>query len=235
VSNAIPPKQALAVWLKAQILTLELAPGADLDEARLTARFNLSRTPLREVFRALAGEGYLSLRENRSARVSDMSHTTLRDFFIAAPMVYAAILRLAAMNRTAAQLDMLRAAQEAFRAALRHGGAADRALANNRFHEVTGDMAGNIYLLPSFRRLLIDHARVGVTFYRPQAAEMIDTLDEASQQHEAIINAITAQDEAAAGALAEAHWALSRDRIESFVMPRGLDIPLGGAPVRTSA
>lgn len=220
-------KTALADHLRQQILTLALAPGADLDEAALGAAFDLSRTPVREVFRDLEGAGYVQLVANRGARVADLSHTTLRDFFLAAPMIYAAILRLAARNATPAQITDLQAAQDAFTAALRTGDAAARALANTRFHEVTGEMAGNIYLLPSFRRLLIDHARIGMTFYRPQTRAMADNLTEARDQHDAIIAAIAAGDEAAAAALADAHWKLSRDQIELFVMPGGLDAPLG--------
>ena len=135
-------KAALEDWLRTAILTLELRPGADLDEAQICARFDLSRTPVREVFRALDGLGYVDLRENRGARVAELSHTTMRDFFLAAPMIYGAILRLAARNAGAGRLAALKDAQAAFREALRTGSAADRSLANNRFHEITGEMAG---------------------------------------------------------------------------------------------
>ncbi|WP_424978186.1 GntR family transcriptional regulator [Leisingera sp. S232] len=220
-------KTELYIRLKTAIMTLELRPGADLDEAKLSEESGLSRTPLREVLRQLAGEGYVDLRENRGARVSEMSHMTLRDFFLAAPMIYGAVLQLAAKNATSAQIAQLKEAQETFRAALRSGSGADRAMANNHFHEITGEMADNIYLLPSFQRLLIDHARIGMTFYRPRDARMAENLDEASTQHDAIIAAIAAGDEAKAGQLAIDHWNLSRDQIELFVMPAGLDLPLG--------
>ncbi|OED45922.1 GntR family transcriptional regulator [Rhodobacteraceae bacterium (ex Bugula neritina AB1)] len=220
-------KTELYIRLKTAIMTLELRPGADLDEAKLSEESGLSRTPLREVLRQLAGEGYVDLRENRGARVSEMSHMTLRDFFLAAPMIYGAVLQLAAKNATSAQIAQLKEAQETFRAALRSGSGADRAMANNHFHEITGEMADNIYLLPSFQRLLIDHARIGMTFYRSRDARMAENLDEASTQHDAIIAAIAAGDEAKAGQLAIDHWNLSRDQIELFVMPAGLDLPLG--------
>ena len=45
--------------LKRRILTLELAPGCDMDEVALSKRYQISRTPLRDVMRTLAGEGYL--------------------------------------------------------------------------------------------------------------------------------------------------------------------------------
>ena len=47
-------KSDLYMHLKTSIMTLELRPGADLDEAQLSEKFALSRTPLREVFRELA-------------------------------------------------------------------------------------------------------------------------------------------------------------------------------------
>ncbi|WP_270725078.1 GntR family transcriptional regulator [Shimia sp. Alg240-R146] len=223
-------KEALYESVKAAVLTLELPPGSDLDETALSEEFSLSRTPLREVFRNLAGEGYLDLRENRGARVSEMSHKTLRDFFLAAPMIYGAVMRLAAVNRTAAQIEALQSAQDDFRAALRSGSGTDRALANNRFHEVTGEMADNIYLLPSFQRLLIDHARISMTFYRPQDDDMARNVTEAAAQHDDVIAAIQARDEAACSQLAIDHWNLSRGQIELFVMPAGLDMPLGALP-----
>lgn len=156
-----------------------------------------------------------------------MTHLTLRDFFLAAPMIYGAILQLAAQNATTAQITDLKLAQRNFKKALNTGSGPDRALANNRFHEITGDMAGNIYLLPSFHRLLIDHARIGMTFYQPGNAETTAKLGEASDQHDRIIDAIEARDVAAAAQLAEDHWALSRNQIEMFAMPSSLAVQMG--------
>lgn len=220
-------KAALSDHLRAGILTLEFHPGSDLDEVALCDRFGLSRTPVREVFRDLDGAGYVELRENKGARVAALSHTTLRDFFLVAPMIYSAVLRLAASNAKPAQIAALKQAQNAFTAALRQGSAAERALTNTRFHEITGEMAASVYLLPSFRRLLIDHARIGMTFYQPKTQQMADNLAKASNQHDAIIEAIEAGDEETAAALAEAHWALSRDEIGRFVLPAPLDLGLG--------
>lgn len=227
-------KKALRESLRRSVLVMSLRPGEDLDEAELSEKFELSRTPLREVFRELAGEGFLELRAGRGARVAEMSYATLRDFFLAAPLIYGAILRLAAENATAAQIEALKEAQDVFCAALRSGAPQERALANNRFHELTGEMAGNVYLLPSFRRLLIDHARIGMTFYKPRNNEMAGNLAEASAQHDAIIAAIEARDSEEAARLALEHWNLSRGQIETFVMPEALDVALGQAP-KTSA
>jgi DNA-binding GntR family transcriptional regulator len=85
-----------------------LEPGAYLDETELAEIYGISRPPLREVLRQLAGEGYVVLHENRGAQVAPMSHKTLRNFFVAAPMIYAATTRLAAENATPAQIVKLK-------------------------------------------------------------------------------------------------------------------------------
>lgn len=220
-------KHKLVIALRKQILTLELPPGANLDEASLADKFGLSRTPLREVFQQLAGEGFVALKENRGARVSGMGHETLRNFFLVAPMIYAAIARLAAANATPNQVEQLKQAQIAFRTALRSGATPDRALANNRFHALMGEMADNPYLTPSLNRLLIDHARIGMTFYRPQNADMVENLAEASRHHDEFIEAIARRDEERAASLAVEHWNLSRHQIEIYVLPNGLNLSLG--------
>jgi DNA-binding GntR family transcriptional regulator len=157
--------------LKNQILTMELDPDQVLDELGLSERYGLSRTPVREVFRRLAGEGYLDIQENRGARVAPMNHSTLRNFFLVAPMVYAAIGRLAVHNYKPGQLRDLRATQERFRRASAEHDARSMVVANNRFHEIMGQMSGNPYLEPSLGRLLIDHARIGHTFFRPRNSD----------------------------------------------------------------
>jgi len=213
--------------LKRAIITMELRPGSDLDETRLSDEYSLSRTPLREVFRQLAGEGYAEIHQNRGVRVAEMSHHTLRNFFLTAPMIYGAVLRVAASNATAAQIVELKAAQVEFKAAIQSGSSIDRMLANNQFHAITGDMADNQYLSPSFNRLLIDHARISVTFYNPTDAKMAQSVQTASQHHDAIIDAIETRDEGRAAHLANEHWNLSRDQIETFVMPSALDGQMG--------
>jgi len=228
--SAKDKKAKLIEELRRDVLTLALEPGVDLDEASLAEKYGLSRTPLRDAFRELAGDGYVTIHKNRGARVADMSHRTLRDFFLAAPMIYSAVTQLAAENATTAQVAALKEAQEAFKAALRNGNAADRTMANNRFHAITGEMAGNVYLTPSLNRLLIDHARISMTFYQPRNSRMADNVVLASAQHEGIIRAIENCDAPRAAQLALDHWELSRGQIELFVMPTALDAGLGAAP-----
>jgi len=212
-------KQGIYDDLKKKILTMTLEPGASLDEVSLCEQYKISRTPLREILRALAGEGCVDIVNNRGAYVSSMSHKVMRDFFVTAPMIYAAIGHLAALNAKAAQIHEIRNIQEQFRKAIDSGVSADMVYWNQCFHALMGEMADNPYLKPSYDRLLIDHARISQTFYRPRDPEMAQRMYTALAHHDEMIEAIEAGNGERIVELIVEHWELSRDMLEYFVKP----------------
>ena len=210
--------------LRIRILSQDIAPGSDLDEASLCEQYGLSRTPMREIFQRLSGEGYLVIEQNRGAKVASMDLGTMRMFFQTAPMIYANIARLAAENRRSEEIPLLKGVQAQFRKANEIGDAGQAALLNHRFHELIGEMSHNPYLLTSLNRMLIDHTRLSQTFYRPVSDEETKRVEMAIAQHDAMIEAIEMQDPARAVELTIDHWKLSRDRLERFVQPDPLPI-----------
>ena len=215
-------KDTLYTSLKRRILTLDLEPGRDLDEVKISSEYGLSRTPVREVFRRLAGEGYIDIINNRGASVSSMNHKTLRDFYLVAPLIYSTVGRLAVMNATQDQIKDLKESQKKFKQAVKSNNPDKMAFYNDSFHAITGRMADNKYIQPSLQRLLIDHARIAQTFYRPKDSRMQQYLDKAVSQHDQIILAIENNDQEEAAAVSLKHWELSRKRMEMFVIPDAL-------------
>jgi DNA-binding GntR family transcriptional regulator len=55
---------------------------------------------------------------------------------------------------------------------------------------------------------------------------MAQNLGVAAEQHDEFIALIEAGDDTSIARLAVAHWELSRNQIEMYVTPAGLDIPL---------
>jgi DNA-binding GntR family transcriptional regulator len=219
-------KDKLYQDLKKQILTMELEPGSPLDETSLSKRYSISRTPLRDVFQRLAGEGYLTIISNRGASVSSMSHKVLRDFFLTAPLIYASVGRLAAENAKPVQIKEMKQAQIAFVNAIKSGDFGERVYWNDRFHALMGEMADNQYLKPSYDRLLIDHARISQTFYRPRDSEMLDRMNAAVEHHNQMIDAIEQGDSKVIVESIIDHWELSRDFLDYFVRPDPLPLEL---------
>ena len=212
--------------MRRRILSTNLSPGYDLDEAGLSEYYSMSRTPLREVLQRLQGEGYVVMSENRGAKVASMDIDVLRTFFQTAPMVYANIARLACENRTTKELDDLKQAQISFANAVKSSDVAEAALANHQFHAIIGSMASNTYLMASLARLQIDHTRMSRTFFRPAAPAEAMLVFKAIEQHDAMIAAIEAKEGALVIDLTLQHWDLSRDRMESFVRPDPLPVDI---------
>ncbi|MEM9437032.1 MAG: GntR family transcriptional regulator [Pseudomonadota bacterium] len=202
-----------------QILSLEIPPGSDLDEASLCAAHDLSRTPLREVLQRLAGEGYVSLSPNRGAKVASMDLARMRTFFQTAPLVYASIARMAAERAEKAQVNALKGIQQRFRAATAAGEAGEAALLNHRLHGAIGEMAQNPYLEAALGRMLIDHTRLSQTFYRPASEADRELVSTASDQHDEMIVAFEDRDAEAAVDVTLRHWDLSRGQLERYVRP----------------
>lgn len=215
--------------LKKRILTMQLEPGASLDESSLCESYQISRTPMREILRNLAGAGYVEIVDNRGASVSAMSHKILRDFFVTAPMLYSAVGRLAAVNARPQQIEEMKAVQQRFCAAIESQSSEDMVYWNQCFHSLMGEMADNLYLKPSYDRLLIDHARISQTFYRPRNKDMEVRMHSAKGHHDAMISAIEAGDSSAVVELIVEHWELSRDLLDYFVKPDPLDYKMTAA------
>ena len=221
-------KTNMSQVLRRRILTMELAPGAVLDETELSEEFGLSRPPVRELMRQMAGEGYIELEVNRAARVASMSYQSLRNFFLVAPMIYVATTKLAAENASQSEIDALKQVQKRFRRSVEQNDTDGRVFFNDQFHLQIGEMAHNSYMMPSLRRLLIDHARIGKVFYRhPNTPQMQRDLETAARQHDQIIEAIERHEGDAAGDIVRAHLDLSRRNMAMYAAPEGLKSSLG--------
>lgn len=208
---------------------MQIAPGAVLDEVALSEEFGLSRPPVRELMRQMAGEGYIELEPNRPARAASMSYESLRDFFLVAPMIYVATTRLAALVASPSDVDGLKAIQRQFRQAAADGDVEGRLFSNNEFHLQIGRVARNGYLIPSLRRLLIDHGRIGRTFFRTDPAAKAQ-LDLAADHHDQIIDAIARHDADAAARIVRIHLDMSRRNMAAYATPDGMDVPMGSRP-----
>jgi DNA-binding GntR family transcriptional regulator len=69
------------VRLRDMIIEGTLAPGTRLNERVLCEQLMVSRTPLREAFKVLAGEGLIELLPNRGAQVAEMSVADIEQTF----------------------------------------------------------------------------------------------------------------------------------------------------------
>ena len=66
-------------FLRDLIVSGDIPPGERINERTLTERLGISRTPLREAFKILEGEGLVSIRPNAGATVVQLSARDVED------------------------------------------------------------------------------------------------------------------------------------------------------------
>lgn len=69
-------------WVKDSVLNGDLEDGEPLSESRLAMLVNISRTPIREAFRALARDGYVKLIPGKGAFVSAISMEDVKEIYV---------------------------------------------------------------------------------------------------------------------------------------------------------
>lgn len=79
--------------LKDAILTLELRPGAPLSELQIANQFGISKSPVREAFQRLHGEGLVQLEPNRRCVVNGLERREIREWYELRLMLEPASLR----------------------------------------------------------------------------------------------------------------------------------------------
>lgn len=189
--------------LRDEILDLVLAPGAPVDEAGLSERFAMSRTPIREALVKLAADGLVTMLPNRSTVVSAIDFPNLHTFFDALTLMYRVTTRLAAEFHEAPDLVQIRARQEVFAAAVLAQDTNAMIALNRDFHVAIAEAGRNPYYLQLFSRLLDEGRRILRLYYYPAFEPLLP--HPYIVEHEAIIAAIAARDVGLCDRLAKEH------------------------------
>lgn len=71
----------VATLLRQSIYSRELVAGSWIDELKIAAEFGISRTPLREALKVLAGEGLVTMKVRRGAYVAEVSERDLVNIY----------------------------------------------------------------------------------------------------------------------------------------------------------
>src|SRR3954468_5597360 len=109
--------EEIARVLRQQIVEGALAPGERLSERDLGARLGVSRTPLREALRLLAGERLVEVQPRRGARVAPLDSNVVEDVYPVLACLERLAVDLACRQIGEAQLDELGAVVAKMRAA----------------------------------------------------------------------------------------------------------------------
>lgn len=214
--RSIPQAQKLRDALEEEIVNGALKPGNRLDEAALATRFNVSRTPLREAFKALAGSGLVETIPNRGTFVASVGLPQLIEMFEVMAELEGMCARLAARRINVAESAELQSLLEGCETALQQGDPDAYYYENERFHDCIYSASHNSFLAQQARQLQIrlkPYRRLQLRV-RNRAARSLD-------EHRQIVAAILEGDGGAAERHIKDHVQIQGERFTDFVATVG--------------
>ncbi len=188
--------------LREEILTLALAPGEPVDEIGIAGRFGVSRSPVREALIRLETDGLVRLTPNKGAIVTPLHLEEFPQYVEALDYVQRVVTRLAALNRTDADLQEIVTRNDEFKAAVDRHDVVHMIDANHGFHLAISNAAANRYFTGIYKRLLDEGRRIIRLYFRSYGDN--PPRDRVSA-HQDIIDSIANKDAATAERLAHEH------------------------------
>ena len=216
--------------LKSQIVSLKREPGSELDEVALTAELGISRTPLREAFVKLAGDGLVNLMPNRGARVAPLDLASTQEHLEAFDLLQRVTHAWAASRRSDDDLARIRTHAAAFEEAWAARDPGAMIGTNFVFHEAIGHACGNRNIARTYLAMLSENLRIAhiamvyecygsVDAYEAHIATIV-------REHAEIVDAITARDVQRTERVAGSHSGLGRKRVLEYLSVSLVDGPV---------
>jgi DNA-binding GntR family transcriptional regulator len=193
-------KDRAYAFTKQRVLDATYAGGDLLTEGEVAEALGMSRTPVREAFLRLEGEGLLRLYPKRGALVVPVSAAEVE----AVMETRALVERFAVEKAIARGVDVTGAMRDAIARQERHADAGDLdgfVAADREFHTILVAAAGNQIVTSLYDSLRDRQQRMGVTALRREPRRLGEILDE----HRGLTDAIEAGDVETTLALLDAH------------------------------
>ncbi len=181
--------KAVAEGIKEAILNGTFRPGDKLVETTLTERLGVSRTPLREAFRELEVEGYITVIPHKGAFVSQLSEKEVRDIYTIASVLESLAARLATPHMVGEKLAKLKEMHSELKRCLEKRDIDGYYAVNALYHHFIAETSRNERLCT-----MIDSLRKQILKTRALSLALPERLDASMSEHDGLLKAFTEGD-----------------------------------------
>ncbi len=171
------------------IVSGSLKGGSRVSEPELAERYGISRTPIREAFRQLESEGYLTVIPRRGAVVSEFSPKDVEEFYAIKSIMEGYAARRACENLSEKDLDRLQGINNKLAELAKIGNINLFFKIHSDFHELFIKAADNEKLRELIARLVTKFQRLRFTSLSLPGRMVVSV-----QEHEKIIAAFRKKD-----------------------------------------
>lgn len=198
--------------LRADILSLTLAPGAEMREADLAARFEVSKSPVRDALMRLEREGLVITLPRQGYRVAPVSLSDVQDMFHLRIALERACMERIVRQASDAQLASL----DPFRRYERDQWAGGFIDYNRAFHRKLAEVAGNPRMRDQLNNLIDQMERV-VLMSVNKATQNSGNPSGLVEEHCRMIDTLQERQTRRAERLAEQHIAAAGKRVTEAI------------------
>lgn len=201
--------------LEAMLRKGAFTPGEALREATLAHQLGVSRGPIREAFRSLEEKGLVKVEKNRGVFVRVISIQEADEIFeVRTALENLIVSRLCQSPDSLLESDLPALLTKSKKLAAKGDVAACHAL-NIEFHERLAELAGNVTLLNTYRKLVNELAlfRHEAHASQPDASSLLQS----AADHQALFDAITQSNKRQALAILKRHVDESRKRLKKLL------------------
>lgn len=197
-----------AAELKKLIYAGDIAPGERLNEVALAQRMGISRGPLREAIRMLAGQGLVTAVRNRGVYVRQISVREMLELYELRALVFGYAAERACEHLTPATRSTLEDLLARMDQACDSGEGTLYYEANLAFHALLLELSGNQRAHQAY-----DDYVKELHLYRRSYFNAPGNMRRSNAEHRAIFEAIARADSKRARQLAERHVMAGRERL----------------------
>lgn len=182
-------REKILETLRDAIISGNISSGSRVSEPELAERFGISRTPIREAFRQLASEGYLTIRPRKGAVVTAYTPRDVSEFYAIKSILEGYAARLACNRLTDREIDRLQAINEKLEELANQNDVKQFFKVHNDFHELFIKGADNDKLKEMISMLVTRFQRL-----RMASLSLPGRMAVSVQEHHKIINAFKKRD-----------------------------------------
>ncbi len=183
-------KQSILEQLKTEILSLQCKPGTIISETSLAERFQLSRTPIRDILKQLSLENYIDIYPKKGNIVSYIDLESVEQIIYLRSALEKNILKDLSGKLSLRGLHELKAILASQKECIdQNAGLEDFLHLDDAFHKTLFDLAGRLFLWEIIQQFNVHYVR-----YRKLHMMKKDKFTEILGEHERIV-ACLAQDQ----------------------------------------
>lgn len=222
---ASPSHKTLRDWvfecLRTSIVSGDLAPGQRIVEADLAKQLEVSKSPVREAILQLKQDGLvIDAPKGRGVVVAPLKPSDVREIYAVREAIESLAARLLAGSPSAERLAPVQAALERMRQARAEEDLRRQFEQDVEFHTALCGATGNRRLQDLFSGLRPDLQRIFLFAVNAMTLEGPDSADATLDEHQAILDAISAGNPGRAAEAVSRHFNGRADRIASALGER---------------